>query len=66
MNQINRKWWDRQEAAKERGSRKWTFNNNMATTTKREKKFTKQTESNSGKWIMTMKGNSSNKHKHQG
>lgn len=25
MNQINRKWWDRQEAAKERGSRKWTF-----------------------------------------
>lgn len=42
MNQINRKWWERQEAAKERGSRKWTFNNNMAATTKKEKKFTKQ------------------------
>ena len=36
--------------------------NNMAATTKKEKKFTKQTESDSGKWIMTKKDNSSSKH----
>lgn len=40
---------DRQEAAKKRRSRKWTFNNNMATMTKRKKKFTKQTKSDSWK-----------------
>lgn len=40
---------DRQETAKKRGSRKWTFNNNMATMTKRKKKFTKQIKSDSWK-----------------
>lgn len=40
---------DRQEAAKKRESRKWTFSNNMTTMTKRKKKFTKQTEDDSWK-----------------
>lgn len=49
MNWTNRKWLDRQEAAKKRRFRKWTFNNNMATMTKRKKLFTKQTKSDSWK-----------------
>lgn len=66
MNWTNRKWLDRQEAAKKRRSRKWTFNNNMATMTKRKKTLTKQTKSDSWKGDLTTRGNSFRKHKHQG
>ena len=71
-NQTRPRWLenepDKQEVVGQTGSsqgkriQEVDLQNNMAATTKKEKKFTKQTESDSGKWIMTKKDNSSSKH----